>query len=197
MWAFHIRKFRTLELERQHNGCLSKLINITKNEENIAYNRRCLEENSIKVPEDIFAKYLEEIRNGNPNASTDAQIDDYPTSPEVAAGRLFKNTMEVLQIMGLGVWEKDGKKVLCINLLSDFAISRELGEPIRCGHGCGDPSQFTSKLSPHFYRYDELVKYSKNTEVFDALTRVYDALSIISNSSIEEHEDVLNRYTFL
>ncbi|GHU13570.1 hypothetical protein FACS189449_09080 [Alphaproteobacteria bacterium] len=121
---------------------------------------------------DYFKKLWPENQDGlkrNPKGAKELELKTTEPLTADLAKELFQNTMEVFQIMGLGVFENDGKKVLCINPLSDFAISMELGEPIRWGHaGIDDSTDF---------------KYSK--------TKVYDALFSILHSSAWKYETKL------
>ncbi|GHU11676.1 hypothetical protein FACS189449_03630 [Alphaproteobacteria bacterium] len=181
----------------------SKFANFTPNKENVARNRRHIEsvaalpEKRKKLlelfPKDIQDKYKDE---GNPQTLAAALVDYQITH---AAEWIFNNTVEIFQIMGVGVWENNGKKILCINPLSDLARSLEQGLPQKFGHEAypsslmllkmlfASPTKCIQQLYWQRYNFFDLVDYSK--------TDAYDALCDAIRSSAEKPKDATNPNT--
>ncbi|GHT91284.1 hypothetical protein FACS1894122_03410 [Alphaproteobacteria bacterium] len=181
---------------------ISKLVTVTKCEEQIKSWEEYVKKQDVALSEDekkkfagsVFPKlqnkYEEEKGKGNQNAFV-ATLVDYVTSRIGATTYTFHNTAEAFQIMGLGVWKNDVAKVLCINLLSDFAISRELGNLIRFGHlavlanPSAPPATHNSNNKNCTIKKPlDIVKYSK--------TNIYDALFPVYHDGIEKYEIKLN-----
>ncbi|GHT96535.1 hypothetical protein FACS1894122_14920 [Alphaproteobacteria bacterium] len=116
---------------------VSKLAKFDKNENNAARNRRYIE-SIAALPEkrkellEWFPQAIEDKYKdvSDPNTLATALVD-HQTNPADVVASLFSDTLEVFQILGLGIFENGKKKILCINLLSDLARNLEQGRPIQ------------------------------------------------------------------
>ncbi|GHT92477.1 hypothetical protein FACS1894122_06370 [Alphaproteobacteria bacterium] len=171
---------------------VSRCMTMTPNDENIKYNRQFLESisESPEKQERVVHRQQKYVRSKyernkmNPNALATTLLE-HPTTPEGAARCLFHNEKETFQIMGVGVWENDEKKILCINSLSDFALNLDLGLPIRCGHNNPSLYEISSPRSSRcYYHCCALVDYVS--------TPIYDALFDVYGSSRSDYEAKLN-----
>ncbi|MBQ7674271.1 MAG: hypothetical protein IJT36_07150 [Alphaproteobacteria bacterium] len=100
------------------------------------------------------------------------QITKAGSSKEGIAKLAFLNYGEILQILGLSLINYNGHHTLVINLLSDFALSVELGLPIRSDH-----TSYGLNPIKETYKYilpdTSYAIHSINFEFYGAMLEIY------------------------